>query len=255
MKNFFQNLKNIIDFNLRQCFNFSKKNYFETNERKEELFADAQIIGREKELVEKYEIDFLKNNSTRENYLENLYIIDMLDKYFPIEFKDEMSVLDIGCKNWFYAKGEYFFFKKYCRNLTLDGIELDTHRLYTNFYSRAEVAKFHLKGLENTNYIEGDFLNHNEKYDYLVWILPFVFEYPHLKWGLPSKYFKPGKMLKQAYNSLKIGGKIFIINQGEEEFEAQKALCEKLNISYTPIGIVKSDFWAYKYPMYLVLIE
>ena len=257
MNDLFQNLKNIIDFNLRQLLKISRKNYCEQNELKDGLFTDVKIIEREKELSQKYELDFLKNNSTRENYLENLYTIDLLDRYLPLEFKDELSVLDIGCKNWFYAKGEYFFFKKYCKNLKMEGIELDPHRLYSNMYSRGEVAKYHLTGLENTNYIEDDFLNHNKKYDYLVWILPFVFEYPHQKWGLPSKYFEPQKMLLHSYNSLRSQpncGKIFVINQGEAEFEAQKALCEKLNLPYHSIGKVQSDFLNYKYPRYLILV-
>jgi len=257
MMDYFQNLKNLIDFNLRQLLKISRKNYCEINEPKDGLFTDAQAIEQENELVKKYDLGFLKNNSTRENYLENLYTIDLLDRYLPLEVHDELSVLDIGCKNWFYAKGEYFFFKKHCKNLKLDGIELDPHRLYSNLYSRAQVAKYHANGLENTNYIEGDFLNHSGKYDYLIWILPFVFEYPHQKWGLPAKYFEPEKMLLNAYNSLRNqpnDGKIFILNQGEAEFEAQKALCEKLNLPYKSIGKVQSDFLEYKYPRYLILV-
>lgn len=256
MTNFYQKFKNVIDFNLRQRFRFSRKNYSEKNEPKDGLFTNDCAIEREKELVEKYELDFLKNNSTRHNYLENLYTIDLLDKYYKIQGSDEIKVLDIGCKNWFYAKGEYFFFKKYCNKLFLDGIELDTQRLYSNFYSRGEAAKFYIKGLENMNYIEGDFLTHSGKYDYLVWILPFVFEYPHLKWGLPDKYFEPEKMLRHAYDSFNKsnGGKIFVLNQGEVEFEAQKSLCEKLNIPYTAIGKVESEFLAYKPARYLIIV-
>jgi SAM-dependent methyltransferase len=257
MDEFFQNLKNKFDFNLRQFLNISRKNYCLKNESKEGLFTSKEMIEAEKLLVEKYNLEFLKNNSTRQNYLENLYTVDLLDKYLPIELKSEISVLDIGCKNWFYAKGEHSFFKKHCEALTVDGIEIDSQRLYNDFYSRAEAAKFYIKGLENTKYIQGDFLNHTEKYDYLVWFLPFIFEYPHLKWGLPLKYFKPEKMLLHAYNSLNKagrGGKIFVINQGEDEFEAQKALCEELNIPYTPVGVVESAFLTYKYPRYLVLI-
>ena len=257
MKYFLQNLKNIVDFNLRRIFKLYRKNYSEQNEPKDGLFDSPSLVDAEKRLVDKYNLEDLRNNSTRQNYLENLYTIDLLDKYFPIAQTKNLRVLDIGSKNWFYAKGEYYFFKKYCETLVLDGIELDSKRVDTDFYSRVEVAKFHKKGLENTHYIEDDFLNHGEKYDYLIWFLPFVFEYPHLKWGLPSKYFKPEQMLEHAYKSLissGLGEKIFVINQGEDEFVAQKALCEKLNIPYTPIGVVESEFLKYKYPRYLVLI-
>lgn len=271
MKFLLNDLKNKFDFSLRRKFNFSRKNYDEKNEDKNGLFKDD---SREKCLVEKYGLDWLKNNSTRLNYSENLYILDLLDRFLlsPLTLtlspegqgdkaplrgaaKPPSKILDIGCKNWFYAKGEYFFFKKHCDAFKLNGIELDSNRLYTNFFSRAEVAKFHIKDLENTNYIEDDFLNHNEKYDYIIWILPFVFEYPHLKWGLPLSYFKPEVMLKHAYESLNEGGQIFIINQGEAEFEYQQKLCEKLKLTFNTIGKVESEFIKYKIERYLTKIK
>ncbi len=254
MNDFIQNLKNNIDFFLRQHLNFSRKNYYEKNEEKEGLFAKQKALEREKFLFEKYNLNYLKSNSTRQNYLENLYIIDLLDKYLSIYFKENLSILDIGCKNWFYAKGEYFFFKKYCKNLVLDGIELDSNRLYLDFYSRAEVAKFHIKGLEGVNYFEKNFLHHNEKYDYIIWILPFVVEEPHVKWGLPKKFFQPEEMLMHAYKSLKENGRIFIINQGKAEYEVQKILCKKPGIPFESSDNVESDFLTYK-PRYSILIK
>lgn len=257
MKDYFQNFKNNIDFFLRQQLNFSRKNYFEENEPKEGLLDTQELIEREKILYEKFSLDYLKSNSTRQNYLENLYTIDLLDKYLNINSQENLSILDIGCKNWFYAKGEYFFFKKYCENfkkLILDGIEIDANRLYYNLYTRAEVAKFYIKGLTGKQYIAGDFLKHDKKYDYIIWLLPFVVEDPLIKWGLPKKYFKPEKMLKHAYKLLNPGGQIFIINQGEAEYETQKELCQKLNIEYTPLGEVKSEFFNYK-QRYGILIK
>lgn len=254
MKYYLQNLKNNIDFFLRQHLKFSKKDYFEENEPKEGLFTTQEIIKKENYLYEKYNLNYLKENSTRLNYLENLYTIDLLDRYFEIDFKDELNVLDVGCKNWFYFKAEYFFFKKYCKNLSIEGIEIDGNRIYSNFYSRVEVAKFHINTLGG-KYIIGDFLLHNKLYDCIIWILPFIFEEPLIKWGLPSKYLQPSKMLSHAYNSLKPNGTIFIINQGEEEYEAQKSFCEKLNIQYKALGEVKSDFLSYKNQRYSILIK
>lgn len=239
MKNYLQNLKNRFDFFLRQQFCFSRKNYSEKNEPKTDLPEQEKIF------FEKYDLEYLKSNSTMQNYLENLYTIDLLENYLDVGEKDNLRVLDIGCKNWFYAKGEYFFFKKHCKNLILDGIELDCNRLYSNFYSRAEVAKFHIKNLQGVNYICTDFLTHIEKYDYIIWILPFVFEEPLLKWGLPVNYFQPEKMLLHAKNSLRDGGKIFVVNQGEAEYNAQMALCDKLNIQYKSLGKINNSYLNY----------
>lgn len=261
MKYFLRNPKNNIDFFLRQRLSFSRKNYSEKNESKEGLFeGKCEALEREKFLLEKYDLESLKSNSTIQNYLENLYTIDILDNYFAPSLSTSQPLnlptcLDIGCKNWFYAKGEYAFFKKYCNNLKLDGIEIDANRLYSNFYSRKEVAKFYTKGLENTNYIEGDFLKHNGEYDFMVWILPFVIEEPLVKWGLPLRYFKPEEMLKKAYDSLKTGGNMLILNQGQAEHDAQIKLCEKLNILYTTFGEVKSDFLHYNIERYIMLCE
>lgn len=256
MKNFIQNIKNSIDFFLRQRLTFSRKNYYEKNEPKEGLFDSNSPKAQEKEefLYEKYGLKDLKNNSTRRNYLENLYVIDVLDKYFDLNSTQSTKILDVGCKNWFYAKGEYFFFKKCSPQFELDGIELDSKRLYSNLFTRAEAAKFYIKGLQNTTYIEGDFLNHNVQYDCITWFLPFIIKEPMLKWGLPTQYFKPEVMLEHAYKMLNQGGKMLIVNQGETEFEVQKQLCDKLNIKYIPLGEIKSDFELYK-PRFGMIIE
>ena len=250
----FRNFKNNIDFFLRKNITFSRKNYTEQNESKEKLFSKKITLEKELKFLEKYDLAYLKSNSTRQNYLENLYTIDLLDKYLAPTLKDEISVLDVGCKNWFYVKGEYFFFKKYSKNLILDGVELDSNRLYTNFYSRGEVAKFYTKGI-GANYISGDFLKHTDNYDYLIWILPFVVEEPFVKWGLPMKYFKPEAMLKHAWKLLNKDGQIFIINQGEVEYEVQKNLCEGLNIQFSELCEIKSEFLQYEIPRYGILIK
>lgn len=254
MKYFYQNFKNRFDFFLRQNLRFSRENYFEKNEPKENLFLNEDEIIKEQYLSEKYDLEELKNSTTRHNYIENLYFIDILDQYLKVDYKNELKVLDIGSKNWFYAKGEYSFFKKYAERLFLDGIELDSNRLYSNFYSRREVAKFHIKTLENTNYIEGDFLKHNEKYDYIIWVLPFIKKYPHLKWGLPLEYFRPNEMLKHAYESLNENGQLSIINQGKEEFEIQKQLLKQADITYQDIGKIESIFSPYKIDRYLIKV-
>lgn len=251
----FENIKNSVDFFLRQHLTFSRKNYFEQNEDKEGLLAKPKALDKEQELINKYDLEYIKNNSTKQNYLENLYTIDILDKYLKIDFTKDLKVLDIGCKNWFYAKGEYFFFKKYCDNLKMDGIELDSNRLYTNFYSRKQVALFHIKDLKNTNYIEGSLLNHAGKYNYIIWILPFVIKDPLIKWGLPIKYFQPAELLKKAYDLLENGGSMLIINQGKYEYEIQQKLCYESGIKYTPIGEVKSEFLTYNIQRYSILVK
>ena len=249
---FFDNLKNKIDFYIRKKMKFSRKGYFEEAEDLSNIYGD-ELKQRENDLHKKYGFEYFKE-MTEQNYRENLYMLDVLDKYFKINPKEKIEALDIGCKNWNYVKGQYTFFKKYCENLSLKGIEIDAYRLYWNFYSRYEVAKFYKRGLKNTRYIPKDFMNYDEKFDYLTWFLPFVREYPHMRWGLPLEYFNPKKMLWHAYFSLKTGGKLFIVNQSEIEYNIQKNLLKECAIQFKEIGEVKSDFLHHKYKRFALVV-
>lgn len=166
----FNELKNRFDFFIRSKTKFSRKNYFEDESLTEDL---------------------------------NNYTFDILSQYLKIQPAKSLKVLDIGSKNWAYVKGEYKFFKQFTPELRLDGVEIDAYRLYSNFYSRYEVAKFYTKNLAGVNYFPDNLLNINNEYDYIVWFLPFVTQYPHKRWGLPEKYFMPEKLLNHAFNILK----------------------------------------------------
>lgn len=222
----FEDLRNSIDFFIRNKTRFSRKNFVETN----------------RELLER-------------NRQENEYTLDILSQYLRKTPKNMVRALDIGCKNWFYAKGEHEFLKTVSADVTLDGVELDAYRLYTNFYSRYEVANFYTKGLDGVNYIAGDLLDIKENYDYIIWFLPFVVINPLIYWGLPKKYFCPEKLLEHAYSLLNEDGEMLIINQGKEEALAQKALLDKLGINYKELGLVKSEFFEYKNERFGFLIK
>lgn len=221
----FDDLKNNFEFYLRNKIRLTRKNFIEKN------------------------LDLIKRNE-----LENLYTTDILSQAF-VKRGENLQVLDIGCKNWFYAKGEYDFFKRFCKNIKLDGIEIDAFRLYSNFYNRYEVAKYYTKGLINTNYIVGNMLDLRDKYDYIIWFLPFVVYEPHKYWGLPKKYFYPEKLLEHAYSLLKQNGQMLIINQGEKEYEVQKLMLDKLGITYIALNEVKSKHFEYKNKRFGIVVE
>ena len=221
-----EDLRNSFDFYLRSKTKFSRKNFVE---------KEIKILER--------------------NVNENLYTKDVLSKFFCQKHRNVTRILDIGCKNWFYARGEYEFFKSFSDEIFLDGVEIDAHRLYSNFYSRYEVAKFYIKDLKNTNYIAGNLLDVKSKYDYIVWFLPFVVQDPHIYWGLPKKYFYPEKLLKQAYELLDENGEMLIVNQGEYEAKIQKDMFESLGISFQSLGKITSKFYEYNYPRYGYLIK
>lgn len=213
------NIRNSFDFFIRNKLRFSRKNYTEHNEEKGVL---SDLEGKEGYLLKKYDFYDYKRNSTKVNYYQNLNILDFLDRYLSIPYSDSIKVLDVGSKNWFYVPAEYKYFKKYCKKLYMDGVELDAYRLYSNFYSRYEVAKYYTKNYKGANYIPDDVMNITQKYDYIIWILPFVTKYPLQRWGLPDKFFNPNSLFEHVYSLLEDSGKMVIINQGVEEFQIQK---------------------------------
>lgn len=235
--------KNKFDFYIRERTKFSRKNYSPRPQNVSDLIPNSE-----------YDLTILKKDITRQNCQENLYVLDILDRYFKVYPKEDLKILDIGSKSWNYAKGEYIFFNNHCHHLEMTGVELDAYRLCWNLYSRYEIARYNIKYLPFAKYIADDFLNINEKFDYISWFLPFVGEYQHKKWGLPMEYFRPDKMLQHAHESLIEGGAMFIINQGENEFWLQKRLCEDLNIPYREIGLIKSEFSPYKLPHYAMIV-
>ncbi len=222
----FENIKNEIDFFIRNNTRFSRKNFVETNE-------------------EQIKINLAQNN----------YIKEVLETFLLKSNKSNLQVLDVGCKNWDFVKGEYEFFSNFSSDFTLDGIELDAHRLYSNFYSRYEVAKYHIKDLKNANYIIGNFLDLSKKYDYILWFLPFVSYEPHKYWGLPKKYFCPEKMLSHAFSILNDGGQMLIINQGEKEKEIQKKMLEKMDGDFEFLGEIKNSYYEYNNKRYGFLVK
>ena len=227
MAYFFSNIKNSFDFFLRNRIIFSRKNYYEKAQNVSDIFVDDEEENFYNRLKDKYG-DGLEKDLNKRNFLENIYFLNIFDKYISLNKSDNITVLDIGSKNWSYVKSEYMYFKSKYENFVLNGIELDAYRLNSNFYTRYEIAKFYTKGLNNTNYIAGDFMAHEQKYDCIIWILPFVTQYPLIKWGLPLKYFQPENMLLHAFNLLKEGGEMLIINQGEKEYEIQQKLIKNL---------------------------
>lgn len=284
MKNLIKNFYNETDFFFRRNIRL-KRRYFGKNEPKENLFGNfsdekkEKAEEKEKFYLEKYRLQSLKEDSACRNYLENLAVIELLESCFvspppcpprqlpennKIDEQNSVKILDVGSKNWFYAHGEWSFFRYnslLChpelavkKEIYLDGIEIDAFRVYSNFHTRYDYAQYYIKNLENTRYIAKDFLEHREKYDYIVWFFPFVTEFPLLEWGLPLSKFKPAEMLEHAHKSLNSGGKILIVNQDEDEYKIQEELIKNLNLSYEKKGEFKNSFIEFERKRYVTIV-
>ena len=222
----FEDFKNEIDFFIRNKTKFSKKNFIEKDEKVLEI-----------------------------NKAQNKYFKEIFERYFFKNKKDNLQILDIGSKNWFYAKSMHEFFSSFSSNFTLDGVEIDGYRLYSNLYSRFEVAKYYIKDLKNTNYIVDDLLNINKKYDYITWFLPFVTIEPHRAWGLPEKYFNPEEMFNHALSLLNPSGQMLIINQGEKEKDIQKQMLINSKTHFEFLGEIKNEFYQFDNKRYGFIVR
>ena len=95
----------------------------------------------------------------------------------------------------------------------------------------------------------------NDRYDYIIWILPFITKTPLKAWGLPIKYFCPEKMLLHAVSLLNENGQMLIINQGENEAKVQEELFKQCNINYNSLGEIKSEYYQFKNPRFGFLVK
>ena len=251
-----KNLRNSLDFWIRTRLKISRGNYNPENESKTNLFNNQLLVEKEYEFFEKYNLENLKNNSTRLNYLENLYRIDILNSSLELNQNNDINILDIGSKNWFYAPAEWHFFKykSFNKDISLTGIEIDPYRLYQNLCTRYDYAMYYIKNLDNTRYIGQNLLDHGGKYDYITWFFPFVTCEPLLHWGLPLNCFSPDELMIKAYSLLKKDGRILIMNQGSHEYEIQSAMLDKLNIPYIQNGIFESVFLEYEAERFITII-
>jgi hypothetical protein len=253
-------VKNTIGHSLRQLIKRKKGVPLIPNESKQELFAHLPLNERKKDDVtaEKLFSDFhlhdLYENSSAENYRQNLFYLEMLEHAFSeadVQMPQNINTADIGPSDWFYVKALYAALKWWCnpdgREVQLTGYEADAFRVYPNGFSRYDFAQSYIQGLEKVQYIPEKFSRKAEKYDLITMLFPFVFIKDHLKWGLPFRRFNPIELLRDTWDSLKHGGVLIIVNQGEAEHRAQKDMLLSENIR--PAAAFKHPSLLYRYKL------
>ncbi|MBM4166805.1 MAG: hypothetical protein FJ218_07835 [Ignavibacteria bacterium] len=227
---------NAIGFSLRSQFRWTRKPYTEKAESKQHLFDHRDnrtyLLQREQELLSRYNLISLKSNSGALRYVETLTYLDFLDRMLSESSLSDSSLtlqwLDVGAKNWKYVESMYRWLEKTHDDFSLTGIEVDGYRLYRDFYRRCDYAGTFIRNLPKARYLVEDVLNHREQYDVVTCFLPFILLEPCLHWGLPSRMFSPKKFLRHLFSLIKENGVLIIINQGENEFQAQEILFEEM---------------------------
>ena len=253
-------LRNRIDFALRQAIRWSRPGLHLVNEDKTSLLRHLPPASRSQALQEAsvlrraYRLEALYHLSTVDNYLENLFYVQLMETALNrvnVVLPDPLHVVDIGPSSWFYIRGLYQFLKLWNtskpRRLDVIGYETDPYRVYSNFYSRYDHAQAYCSGLEGVKYIPSAFKPIVGKWDVALLFFPFVFLPDHLRWGLPQNTHQPLKLLEQAWASVKPGGVLLVVNQGEKEAAEQQKLFNAANIAIR--AAFPFDSILYQYPL------
>lgn len=260
-------LRNALDYPLRQFFRWRRPGLSFRNELKDNLFAhlpaaqraEAQAVADR--LQARYPLDYLKTHSTARNFRENLFYLELLERALnaakdrtQLPARSALNVADIGPSHWFYVHALYTLWQRWdCRraprDVTLTAFESDAFRVYVDLYSRWDYAQAHRRGLpeDRVRYEPRAFTRQPAMFDAVTLLFPFVFLKDHLEWGLPRSAFDPAQLLADAWASLKPGGVLISVNQGEAEHAAQRALLARQNI---PVNVAfRHDSLLFQYDL------
>lgn len=200
--------------------------------------------ARYEQLNKRYQLDGWLQLCNRSEYLENLYLLDLLNQHIGYVNTDGVG-LDIGCRNFSHLPALSAFAPH-----PWYGVELDAHVRYWGGCTRRAYGEWMAKQREGSCYIARSLLEVEGQYSFISWVLPFVMKTPLQRWGLPTRFFQPKQLLEKACSLLTDDGVMLIVNQGVEEAEAQQRLFSILKIKAEPLGELDSVFSPFRNARY-----
>jgi len=232
---------NAVRFALRRAVGWRRGAPVHPNEDKAELFAfasdpaeRARLEARERELREAYDLTALRERSSCEVYRENLYVLDLLDRHVGQALRERRApavrAVDVGSKDFRYAFALERFLRHASeseRKVSLVGVEIDGHVVYSDLHSRADHGEAYARetGNPDVTYWVGDFLRRSDgDLDVVFFFFPFVLRYALVRWGLPGEHFAPEKLFAHARALLRPGGLLVVVNHTHEERDRQLAI-------------------------------
>jgi hypothetical protein len=259
-------LRNYLDYPLRQLFRWRRKGLRLANEPKEDLFSHLPEPGRSQtqktanRLLTEYHLESMAAASTKDNYRENLYYLEMVESALAAvdpPLPQQLIVGDIGPSHWFYVRALYAALKWWRepagREVTLTGFEKDAYRVYSDFYSRYDHALAFMDHLPGVEYKPVGFKAQPAAFDVITLFFPFIFMPDHLEWGLPSSMFDPSILLGDAWLSLRQGGLLVIVNQGKAEQQTQLEILKRAGIPVNASFLFDSALYYYDIPRFITV--
>lgn len=196
-----RNIRNQVDFFIRSKIRLEK-----------ELPQDFKVPLREKKFQEEIE-EFL----------------DKIDfkKLFTAS-KSSYVVCDVGAKNFSLAPVLDSYLRESKCLGEIHGIEIDAYRRLSNFYTRADYARYFCRQAREAYFHPIDFLGFEKNSDVILMLNPFVSKAPLLAWGLPLQHLKPAELFCHAYDLLKEKKGVLVFSSpSEDEFEMASTLAKQ----------------------------
>lgn len=259
-------LRNRIDFPLRELFRW-KRNY-QNITTKAGFFDEynhlsepdrTHAIQIEQKLFNAYHLDHVKKTLSSWNYYENIFYLHMMEETFSKlknNLPSSIRCADVGTSHWFYAQILWSFYSWFGtsvqRSLELDGYEVDAYRVYADLYSRYDHALANIRDLPNVHFFAEEFKPESNAYDVITLFFPFVFINDSLQWGLPITKHKPDQLLDEVWTSVKPGGVLMIVNQGEKELQSQMQICTQVGMHDMCKIKISPLLFKYEYDRYII---
>lgn len=222
---------NALRFRLRRALRWRRGLPEPKHEDKAALFEHATDEGplrkREAALRKAYALAPLHACSTNADYRENLYVLDLLDRFAAVPSGTALRAIDVGSKDFRYAFALTRWLERGGAEVTLTGIELDGHPVYADLHSRADYGEAYAKATGNprVTYVVADFLERTDRdLDVVFCFFPFVLRYALVRWGLPLGHFLPTRFFTRAKEALSPGGLLVVVNHTREEHARQLEL-------------------------------
>lgn len=147
-------------------------------------------------------------------------------------------VCDVGTKNFSIAPVLDEIFLKQNKTVTIHGIEVDAYRRLSNFYTRADYARYFAKKARKAQFHPINFLDFSEVLDVIFLLNPFVSKEPLLAWGLPLPLLKPHEIFQHAQQLLKQkGGFMVLACPSQEELETASEFAKKAGFHLGNISV------------------
>ncbi len=191
-------------------------------------------------LASRYDVEPLVRACGPSELAESLASLEVLDRWLP----ERLPVgpgLDVGARNAANLGGLATAWPH-----GWDAVERDAHRRYWNTTTRRAFGESMARAFPRCRYLAGDVRDLSTRYSVVTSFLPFVTEGAHRAWGLPGALFEPLGVLRHVWRRVADGGVLIVVNQGEDESEAQGRLFVEAGIRAEPLGRVVSVLTPYR---------